>query len=387
MTPAAGFADTSVTSKPGESTHPRAVPELSIVVPTLNERENLLPLLEALDRSLAGIAWEVIFVDDDSQDGTAELVRHLAQQDSRVRFIQRIGRRGLSSACNEGMLTSSAPYLAVMDADLQHDETLLPSMLDALRNEKLDVVVGSRYVRGGSSEKLSHARRWNSRFANELSRLVLGFDLADPMSGYFMLTREFFDRVIRRTSGKGFKLLLDLLSAADGPVRYREIPYHMRKRLSGESKLDTLVVWEFFVLLADKTVGRLVPVRFIMFVAVGAIGVVLHLELLWLIFRLLEHTFVLAQSLATAAAMTMNFVLNNLFTYRDVRLRGLSFVRGLLSFYLACAIGAVINVRMATLVYELAAPWWFAGLIGATIGSVWNYAITATFTWTKKRQG
>jgi dolichol-phosphate mannosyltransferase len=106
-------------------------PELSVVVPTLNERENLAPFLELIAKALDGVAWEVIFVDDDSRDGTAAEARRIAQHDPRVRCLQRIGRRGLSTACIEGALASAAPYVAVMDADLQHDERLLPTSSSA----------------------------------------------------------------------------------------------------------------------------------------------------------------------------------------------------------------------------------------------------------------
>ena len=108
--------------------------ELTITVPTFNERENVVPLLQRLQSVLNGVVFEVVFVDDDSPDGTAELVRQIARTAPRVRIIQRIGRRGLASAGLEGMLSSGAPYLAVMDADLQHDESALPIMLDKIRS-------------------------------------------------------------------------------------------------------------------------------------------------------------------------------------------------------------------------------------------------------------
>ena len=123
--------------------------ELSVIVPTLNERGNVGLLVDKLHQVLAGIEWEVIFVDDDSTDGTLDTLKDLARADPRVRFLHRIGRRGLSSACLEGMAASASPYIAVMDADLQHDETLLPRMLDSLRADEADLVIGSRYIEGG----------------------------------------------------------------------------------------------------------------------------------------------------------------------------------------------------------------------------------------------
>ncbi|MFC7551990.1 glycosyltransferase [Pseudoroseomonas wenyumeiae] len=126
-------------------------PLLTIVVPCFNEAENVIPMAERLEAALQGIAWEVIFVDDDSPDGTAAIARRLAEQDERVRCIRRIGRRGLASACIEGMMASSAPYVAVIDGDLQHDETILPRMLEALRSGRAEVAIGSRHVPGGEA--------------------------------------------------------------------------------------------------------------------------------------------------------------------------------------------------------------------------------------------
>jgi dolichol-phosphate mannosyltransferase len=171
----------------------RPAPELSIVVPTFNERANIPILVERLSRLLVSCDWEVVFVDDNSPDGTAAAARAIGATDSRVRCIRRIGRRGLAGACLEGMLSSQARYVAVMDADLQHDEGLLVGMLDCLRSGRADLAVASRYLYGGSSAGLSKQRSRVSRWANGLVRLVLGIDLTDPMSGHFMIRRDVFE--------------------------------------------------------------------------------------------------------------------------------------------------------------------------------------------------
>lgn len=355
--------------------------ELAIVVPTLNERENIRPLLDRLNSALTGIVWEVTFVDDDSLDGTAALLREIAQAEPRVRLVHRIGRRGLSSACIEGMMSCVAPYVAVMDGDLQHDARLLPRMLEELRRSDADIVVGSRYIGEGDSAGLSRTRRRLSQAATSVSRLVARSDLTDPMSGFFMLRRSFLDRCVRRLSGKGFKILLDLLSSAPGKVSYKELPYAFSPRQSGASKLDTLVVSEFFILLADKFLGHILPTRFLMFVAIGLIGAAAHVSILGLMIWSVGTGFLPAQATATFLAMTINFVLNNVFTHRDLRLKGRRFMIGLFSFYLACAIGAIMNVQVAGFLFAQNVPWWMAGVLGASIGSVWNYAVTSTFTW------
>lgn len=354
--------------------------ELTIVVPTRNERGNIQPLLERLEQALRGVNWEVVFVDDDSPDGTAEAVRSIARTNPRVRCLQRIGRRGLSSACIEGVLSSATPYVAVIDADLQHDEQLLPRMLETIKAEGLDVVVGSRHVEGGSLGDWASSRQKISSFATGLARLVLRSELTDPMSGFFMIRREAFDDTVRRLSGRGFKILLDLFASAPQPLKYKELPYRFGVRHSGESKLDSVVVLEYVNLLLDKTVGRYVPVSFLLFALVGAFGVLIHMAVLALAFLVIPFTY--AKALATIVAMTSNFVLNNVVTYRDVRLRGPALLRGLLSFYAICSIGAVADVGIASLLFDRqGTSWWLSGLAGIVVGSVWNYAMASVFTW------
>jgi dolichol-phosphate mannosyltransferase len=293
---------------------PASVSELTIVVPTFNERDNISPLLELIGVALAEVQWEIIFVDDDSPDGTASTVREIARRDPRVRCIQRIGRRGLSTACIEGILATSSPFVAVMDADLQHDERLLPVMLEVLRGGACDLVVGSRYVAGGGLGDWDGRRADISGLATRLSRVVCKAEIADPMSGFFMLRREVFEGSVRRLSGQGFKILLDLLASSPGQIRLKELPYQFRRRRHGTSKLDTLVAWEFGMLLADKLVGHLVPVRFALFAFIGIIGLGVHLSVLWATNRALGTDFTVAQSLATIVAMTSNIFLNNVFT-------------------------------------------------------------------------
>lgn len=356
------------------------MPELTVVIPAYRERENIPALLAALEQALAGRDWETIIVVDDALDGTEDIVRERAQQDRRVRCIQRIGRRGLASACVEGMLASSAHYVAVMDADLQHDETLIPRMLDAIKQGDADIVVASRYMEGASTGELAPSRVRMSRIASALGRVLAG-GLTDPMSGFFIVRRPFLERVVRRLYGRGFKILLDLIAAARGEARIRELPYRMRSRLHGESKLSARVIAEFFMLILYHLSGRLVPARFFLFGAVGLTGVGVHLAVLWAAFAVAGATFLPSQALATWVAMTSNFFLNNAVTYGDQRLRGGRLWRGLASFYLACSVGALINIALADWLYLQSVPYWAAGLTGAVIAAVWNFLTTASLTW------
>ena len=355
------------------------MPELSVVVPAFRERENIPALLQALEQALGGLDWETIIVVDDAYDGSEVLVRERAQQDRRVRCLHRIGRRGLASACIEGMLASSAPYVVVIDADLQHDETMVPQLLAAARHAQADIAVASRYIAGGSTGELAPGRVRLSRLASALST-TLCKGLTDPMSGFFVVRRTFLDRVVRKLYGRGFKILLDLIAAARGEIRVVELPYRMRSRAYGESKLSARVVAEFFMLLLYHLTGRLLPARFFLFAAVGVTGVGVHLCVLWPVFAMSQN-FLLSQGIATWAAMTSNFFLNNVFTYGDQRLRGRAMWRGLLTFYAACGVGALINLAMAEWLFLKALPYWVAGLGGAVIAALWNFFMTASFTW------
>ena len=309
-------------------------------------------------------------MDDDSADGTSDLVREIAQSDRRVRCLQRIGRRGLSSACIEGMLSSSAPYLAVIDGDLQHDETLLARMLDILKGGQVDAVIGSRYVSGGGVGAWDRARVRISRTATSLGRLAVGSDLKDPMSGFFMITREAFAATVRNLSAIGFKILLDIFASAPRPLRFIELPYQFRSRHAGESKLDSRAKWDYAMLLVDKMIGHLVPVRFLAFAVVGGVGIVVHLMALALMFQKLDVGFAPSQGIATLVAMTANFSLNNTLTYRDVRLRGWRWLSGWATFVLACSVGAIANVGIAAYLFERHAGWPLAAIAGILVGAV-----------------
>jgi len=360
-------------------------PELTVVIPTMNERGNIAELVGRIDRVLTGIRWEAIFVDDDSVDGTRDEIRRLSLADGRLRCLHRIGRRGLSSACIEGIQASQSPYVAVMDADLQHDERLLSTMFACLKDEPFDLVVGSRYIDGGGLGDWNKRRANISGFATRLGRLVLKTQIADPMSGFFMIRRDAFDRAVRTMSAVGFKILVDLLASSPKPLRLKELPYEFRLRHSGESKLDAFVAWEYLVLLADKLIGPYIPVRFVLFSIVGGVGVVAHLTVLGLALNLAHLSFAVSQGLAAGLAMIGNFTLNNFLTYSDRRLKGWGFVKGMITFALVCGVGYAGNVGVANYLFDSnSSSWWLAGIAGAAIGSVWNYAVSSVVTWKRK---
>jgi dolichol-phosphate mannosyltransferase len=217
-------------------------PVLSLLVPTLNERDNVGALAEEALAAMAapiaaGRALEILFADSASDDGTAAAVAALAAKGLPVRLVALPRTASLSAACIAALDEARAPAIAVCDADLQHDLALLPGFLAAL-DQGADLVVGTRYSAGGSSEAgLRPWRRWLSRTATALTRRAVGASLSDPMSGFFALPRRHFEAARPKLSGGGFKLLLDLVLTLEGPLKIVELPYAMRPRHAGRSKL------------------------------------------------------------------------------------------------------------------------------------------------------
>jgi len=340
-------------------------------------------MVRRVEDCLRDFAWEMIFVDDDSPDGTADVVRQLGAKDVRIRCVQRIGRRGLSSASVEGMLASSAPYLAVIDGDLQHDERLLPQMLAELKLGEVDMVVGSRYAPGGGTGDWATGRVRLSKYGMRLSRILVPDTLTDPMSGFFMLRRSAFEAAARKLSTIGTKILMDLFASSPKPLRFKEMAYSFRLRQAGESKLDSATAWEYAMLLLDKLFGHIVPVRFVAFCIVGALGVAVHFAILTLLFQFGQMRFLVGQAIATVCTMTFNFTINNVLTYRDQRLRAMRWLRGWLSFNIACSLGAAMNVGLASYLNEVTGTRYLAALGGILVGAVWNYAVTKRLTWSR----
>jgi dolichol-phosphate mannosyltransferase len=361
-----------------------SAPEISIIIPTFNEANNLVELVDLLARVLEGEAWEIIIVDDDSPDGTAARAKQIARENPRVRCLRRVNRRGLAGACIEGMLSSSAPYLAVMDADLQHDASVLRKMLALLRAGETDLVIGSRYADSGSAGTgFTERRAAISRRGTKLAQWALGSDVQDLMSGFFAIRRDFFDAVAPQLTTSGFKILADIIASAGGNLRIVEVGYAFGQRRRGESKLDAKVAFDFVALLINKFTRGFIPNRFVFFSLVGSVGVVIHLTTLRASMLAVPTIgFAGAQALATLVAMTSNFFLNNWITYRDEKLRGLvNILRGLLAFWALCMLGAIANVGVAAWIFGVAPIWWLAGLAGLLMGAVWNFTLSSLFVW------
>ncbi len=355
---------------------------VSVVVPTYNERENLSELAQRLDRALSGNwKWEMIIVDDDSPDGTAWTARDLARSNNRIRCIQRLGRRGLSSAVVEGMLASSAEYFVVMDGDLQHDETIVDTMLSALKDDTCDIAVGTRYAKGGGVGAWDASRARQSSMANNAARAILGVELSDPMSGFFAINRDTFGKSVRNLSRLGFKILLDIVVSSPAPPRVQEFPYQFHVRERGDSKLDSAAIWDFFLMLVEKRIGKLIPARLISFGLVGGLGVIVHLGAMQIMFSLFSLSYVVAHTVGTLTALTSNYLLNNILTFRDRRRTGWGLVTGWLSFAAICSVGMMGNVSVANWLFERDSWWVFSSVAGIVVGVIWNYSVSSVVTW------
>ena len=370
-------------------------PTLSVIVPTYREAANVPRLFERLAVVLDGLPWEMVVVDDDSSDGTYDVAYAIARRDPRMRCLRRVNRTGLAGAVIEGWLASSADFVAVIDGDLQHDETALPQMYAALERGAGNLAIGARIPDPTKPGGLSPARQKLSDLGKWFFNLVAGVDVSDPMSGFFMTRREIVAKLAPKLSPDGFKILVDLILSSGHTLKAVEIPYVFRPRTAGESKLSPLVGLDFLGLVTHHASGGALPVRFVLFAMIGGVGLVVHLAVLTLLIDgSAPRDFTISQIVATVAAMASNFVLNNEITYRNRRYRGVSKITGFLIFAALCGVGAIANVNVANVLYRshhAGAPGgiaWeiIAGMAGAIIGVVWNYAASNTFVWRNRRK-
>ena len=361
---------------------------LSIISPTYNEADNIIKFVNSIELTLRKYDFEIIFVDDNSSDKTHEIIKKLSSKKPNIRCLRRIGRRGLSSAVIEGCLSSSSDLLLIMDADLQHDEKKIPLMLELIKEKQLDLIIASRFLNHKKALGLTKYRNALSKLANFLANTISKAKLTDPMSGFFLIKRTVFDQIAPNLSGLGFKILLDIFSSSKNRLKYEEISFTFKKRVYGESKLDSLVLWEYLLLLWQSKFGNIISARFFSFCLIGGSGVFVHIVALYFFINF-NFSFLYAQTLSTFVAMTSNFFLNNMLTYRDKRKKGLAAFKALCLFYLTCGIGASANIGISNLLYVsnisgISGIWYFSGFIGAIVGSIWNFLMSSLVTWKTK---
>jgi dolichol-phosphate mannosyltransferase len=369
--------------------------KLSVISPTLNEAENVPLLVEHLGRALHNIDYEILIVDDNSADGTWAVARKISETNPRVRAIRRTQNPGLGLAVIDGFSDAKGDVLACIDADLQHDPAILPTMLEELHNGA-DVVVGSRHVDGGSTGEWDRFRRLQSWIATRTAQLLLGIRLKDPMSGYFLLSRKDFREVKDDLNAKGFKILLEILAGL-GASKIKEVPYTFRPRARGESKLSSRVIFQYF-----QQVWRLCSssrhhsVRFLKSAVVGSIGVLINLVVMAFLLKFTRINNWRASAIACLAANVQNYVLHSVWSYvADVR-KDFRKLEGYFSYLLMSAAGLVVTMASyAGLEWSLgrtglmsnaaaAAVFWFrlsCQFAAIVLGIRFNHVLNKMFDW------
>jgi len=374
---------------------------VSVVTPTYNEAANVPLFVAAIGKVLAGLTYEIIVVDDDSPDRTWEVAGKLAEVDGRVRVIRRFGESGLSSAVMAGLGSARGQVLVVMDADLQHDEAVLPQMIELVRTNRADVVVGTRASEGGSYGSWGTGRRLVSWVATLIARMLLRVPTTDPMSGFFAMSRASFDELAPRINPQGFKILLEFIGRRRPGLRVAEVGFTFRNRLHGETKLSPSVIRSYLLAVVELRVGRQVKGQFVLYSLVGLSGVAINL----MVFSITDAIGLGAIDLGFSrplrwslllgiqASILSNFVLNNYFTFWERRFHRQRLLVGLGQFEVISAFGVVVHVSIFQF---LESTGWGVGLLGATtarlghdavgfmVALVSNYYLNVNYIWRRR---
>ena len=358
---------------------------LSIILPTFNERNNILPLLDELLKLSESYEIELIVVDDSSIDGTSSLVRELAKEDRRIRLINRLGRAGLSSAIKEGCLCASGEVLAIMDTDGQHEVSSISKGIKKLIEDKLDFVIGSRFLDKSAIRGLSDARKEGSNLANSLARFSLPGTynhLTDFMSGCMILDRQSCISFIEKIDVNGFKFFYELLAVSKGKLKGKEIELTFQPRRHGKSKLDVAIVWDFLVSLVHTSLQRTIPRKAISFGFVGATGVVIQLFVVYFSIWFIGIEFKRALPFAVVIAASTNYLINNALTFRSNRLKNKALIIGLIKFLIVSSLPIFANVGLATTFFNyITTNTLLSQLAGIVVVFIWNYAASSKLVW------
>ncbi len=359
---------------------------MSVIVPTYNEVENIETLLVSLSDALTDLDYEIIVVDDDSPDGTWQRVEELRGRLPRVGLIRRTAERGLSSAVVTGMAAATGDVLAVIDADGQHDETLLPTLVEQISRRGADVAVGSREAPGGSYGDWSTHRRLTSWVGAEVARRIVGVGLTDPMSGFFAVSRNRYLDVESEVNPRGFKILLEFVARGPEPV-VAEVGYGFRQRTAGTTKLGPRVVLEFMLAMIDLLVGRVVSSTLTAYMMVGASGVAVRLAAL-------ATLDVLGVGRASFAALQVsivwNYWANNEFTFKPFARRRLRLVTGFVLFQIISLQGWAVAASWShwfdAQINHTGPPTWLGLMTGMAIATVFNFHLNQSLTWRPDRR-
>ena len=362
--------------------------DLSVILPTYNESENIKILIEKLSAVLSDLDFEVIVVDDDSPDLTWQVAQNLGLLNSRIKTIRRLNKKGLSSAAMSGMMESSGKVIAVMDADMQHDENILPALYERVRGGHCDICIGSRAVKKGGYRNMTAGRRFASNLAKYLAKIALRTTVKDPMSGFFALSRDYYRNTMNRVNPSGFKILLEFIVRGDSP-KLNEIGYVFKKRVFGKTKLNASITLEYLLALIDLRFGWFVPNRFVKFCIVGVSGSLVN----FLCFAVAESQGIpvsISILIGAELGMVWSYFLNNLFTFSPFRYHGTRFFQGLFLYQLISLYGITIQLSVVSLVISrlpfvtsLYITLYLTYFVGVCFGAVANYFLHTYYTWNR----
>ena len=358
---------------------------LSVVLPTFNERNNIISIINQLLELPIPYEIELIIVDDNSSDGTAKVVRDYSQKERRIRLINRFGRSGLSSALKEGCLCASGDQIIIMDSDGQHQVDTINKAINKLNSINTDIVIASRFLEESVQEGLTKRREKGSNIANKFARLSLSkkyAHLTDYMSGFIAFKRNNCINTIKKIDVNGFKFLYELLAISKGRLNVLEIPLKFKERKIGTSKLDSAIIWDFVISLLHTFTRRIIPRRAISFAIVGTTGVFVQMFCIYFIIWITNFEFQKVLPFGVIMAASSNYTINNLLTFRENKLKGLKFVGGLFKFLLVSSLPILANIGVTNLFFDkFSSNSFFSQLIGIIVVFIWNYAASSKFVW------
>ncbi|MEB3308158.1 MAG: glycosyltransferase family 2 protein [Cyanobacteriota bacterium] len=356
-----------------------------MILPSYNERGTIRALIEQLLELRRCYDLELLVVDDDSPDGTAELVRDMAREISCLRLIRRVGRAGLASAIKEGLLDATGELALVMDSDGQHEPAAVERAVETLLSGDLDLVIGSRFHPESAIHGLSGRREAGSSWANSTARFSLSraySNLGDPLSGFFAIRLDRVLPLLRAVDVNGFKFLYELLAVSGGRLRAVDIPLTFQSRTYGNSKLDLAIFWDFLISILHSLSLRLLPRRAISFGLVGLSGVLVQLLSCQVLMNGLRLEFEQALPFAVVMSASSNYLINNSLTFRFQRLQGAALLRGLIRFLMVSSLPVLANVGLASAFYRhVSHDTLWAQLAGILVVFIWNYAASSKFVW------
>jgi len=376
------------------------IESLSVIIPTYNESQNILDMLRAISNNLpSSVESEIVVVDDNSPDGTAHIAEEYAKNSNKTRLsvkvIHRPSKQGLSSAILAGIESAKGETIIVMDSDFSHPPETIQKMLDELQNPQCDIVVASRYVKGGSVIGWPFKRRLISKSATKIAQHGLGIKIKDPMSGFFAFKRYIIKSI--KFDAIGYKMLLELLVKTKGTI-VKEIPYSFTNRKLGSSKLDLLVgldyVRSFWKLYRyGKSVRekeKRTSVRFFSkaarFYTVGASGLLLNYFISLLFSGVLSNLWYLhATMVGIIFSITSNFILNKIWTFenRNFDLRKTVTQYGL--FLGFSGVGAILQLGLVYyLVDSRHLEHGISLILAVAIASIGNFLLNKKWTFKEK---